>query len=243
MKNFLTLIIYTLIILSAAEARLHEIIREHSKIGFNIDYMMMSDVDGRFKIFRGTFDFDEQNKIVSNIKVEINSASVDSEDEKRDFHLRGHEFLFSEVHRYITFNAKGTFKINDNQSIIIPGTITLRGITKPFTLQGIYKGKGKDAWGKDNHFFAFSGKLNRKDFNINWNKKLDSGGYLVGDEIRIKIIAQTQFSGDKTPFSTHMIPDTKGIAEREALRKGQINKLTTSTDPKDHEKKEAKKKK
>lgn len=225
---------FILLLSVPAFGRQYELIREHSKIGFNIDYMMMSEVDGRFKIFNGDFDFNEQAKELSNIKVEITSESVDSNDEKRDFHLRGHEFLFTEVHRYITFNSKNVIKIKPDGTFEVPGTMALRGITKPITFHGVYKGSGKDAWGKDNHFFSLKGEINRKDYKMTWNKKLDTGGFLVGENIRINIVLQTQFIGDKTPFSTHMIPDTKGIQERELLKKGKIKKLTTSTDPKDH---------
>lgn len=230
----ISVMILTFLVMSVAHSRPYEIIREHSKIAFNIDYMVMSDVDGVFKVFRGTFDFNEATKELSNIKVEINTNSVDSNDEKRDFHLRGHEFLLTEVHPYITFNSKEKIKIAADNTFKVNGQMTLRGVTRPMTFQGVYKGQGKDAWGKDNHFFTLTGTIDRKDYKMTWNKKLDNGGLLVGDEIRIKIVLQTQFSGDKTPFSTHMIPDTKGIAERELLKKGKIKKLSTSTDPKDH---------
>jgi polyisoprenoid-binding protein YceI len=234
MKKYILTILFMFITTLPAFGRQYEFIREHSKIGFNIDYMMMSDVDGRFKVFHGDFDFNEKTKELSNIKVEINSESVDSNDEKRDFHLRGQEFLFSEVHRYITFTSKGVIKIKPDNTFEAPGVMSLRGISKPVTFHGVYKGSGKDAWGKDNHFFTLKGEINRKDYKMTWNKKLDNGGYLVGDVIRINIVLQTQFIGDKTPFSTHMIPDTKGLQERELLKKGKIKKLSTSTDPKDH---------
>jgi hypothetical protein len=69
---------------------------------------------------------------------------------------------------------------------------------------------------------------------MNWNKELDNGGLLVGDEVRIKISVQAQPKGEKTAFSTHMIPSTKGIIERDQLKRGKIKKLSTSTDPKEH---------
>ena len=70
---------------------------------------------------------------------------------------------------------------------------------------------------------------------MKWNKELDSGGYLVGDLIRLKMSAQAQVAGEKTAFSTHMIPSTKGIIERDQLKKGKIKKLSTSTDPNDQQ--------
>lgn len=217
-----------------AQARLYEIIREHSKIGFEIDYMVMSTVDGRFKVFRGFFEYDENRKEISKVNMEINSDSIDTNDQKRDFHLKGQEFLFSDAHRYITFTSPKTVKIAADNTFLLPGTLTLRGISKSVILKGVLKGKRKDSWGKDSTFFVFNTNINRKDFKMTWNKVIDGGGYLVGDEVRISLTMQTQFTGDKTPFSTHMVPMTKGIIERDLLRRGKIKKLSTSTDPKDH---------
>lgn len=234
-KYYTAFILLLFVCLSPANARQYELIREHSKISFDLDYMSMSNVDGSFKIFHGFFDFDEQKKIISKVKIEIKGTSIDTNDEKRDFHLRGHEFLFTDVHPFITFTAPQAVAIKADNTFSLPGKITLRGITKPITFEGVYKGAAKDAWGKDNSFFALKGLINRKDFNMTWNKKLDTGGYLVGDDIRINIVLQTQFIGDKTPFSTHMVPSTKGIIERDLLKKGKIKKLSTSTDPKERE--------
>jgi hypothetical protein len=116
----------------------------------------------------------------------------------------------------------------------VKGFLTIRGVKKEVTLNGIYKGKVLDPWNKENFFFEFETTIDRKDFGMNWNKELDNGGLLVGDEVRIKISVQAQPKGEKTAFSTHMIPSTKGIIERDQLKRGKIKKLSTSTDPKEH---------
>lgn len=218
----------------SASARDFVIIREHSKINFDIDYMGMTKVDGVFKVFNGDFKFDENSKEISAVNVDVSAKSVDTGDEKRDFHLRGHEFFLVETNPTINFKSPAKTKLRPDNSFILSGTMTIRGTTKPFSLQGFYKGKMKDAWGKDSHFFALKGTLNRKDFNMTWNKLLDNGGYLIGDQVGINIAVQSQAQGEVTPFSTHMIPSTKGIVERDLLKKGKIKKLTTSTDPNDH---------
>lgn len=223
-----------LLLTQAAYAKQFEVIKEHSRIGFDVDYMMMTKVEGQFKDYRGFFELNDKEDTLSNVKVEIVGESVDTNDGKRDFHLKGHEFFFVANYPEMTFKAQGPVKLVVGQKFKLAGELTLRGITKPVTLEGVYKGKIKDPWDKENYFFTLTGELNRKDFDIVWNKQMDAGGYLVGEVVRLNLVVQAQVLGEKTPFSTHMVPNTKGIQERNDLRKGKIKKLTTPTDPKDH---------
>lgn len=225
------------ILLSSAtcfvQAKDFVIIREHSRISFDIDYMSMTKVGGVFKTFYGDFKFDEATKEISNVNVDIAAKSIDTNDEKRDFHLRGHEFFLVETNPLVNFKSTAKALLKADNTFSLPGTLTMRGVSRPLTLEGVYKGKLKDAWGKDSYFFALKGSLNRKEFNMTWNKMLDNGGYLIGDEVAVNITVQSQPQGEITAFSTHMIPSTKGIIERDLLKKGKIKKLTTSTDPKE----------
>jgi polyisoprenoid-binding protein YceI len=233
MKYLLLLFVLAMTLSSAAHSTTLEIVREHSRVSFDIDYMVMTKVEGLFKGYHGFFDINDKENQLSNIRVEVTSDTVDTNDTKRDFHVRGHEFLYSAVYPDISFKAAGPVVINDAKKFKVEGLVTLRGITKPMVLEGVYKGKGKDPWGKDSYFLEMKGEVNRKDFGIVWNKQVDAGGYLLGDIVRLTIIVQAQKIGDKTPFSTHMIPSTKGIVERHDLKTGKIKKLTTPTDPKD----------
>lgn len=218
----------------SAYAKQMELIKEHSKIAFNVDYMVMTTVEGQFKSYQAFFDMNEAENEISNVRVTIVGDSVDTSDTKRDFHLRGHEFFFVANYPEITFKSTSPAKISEGQKFTLHGEITLRGITKPLSLEGFYKGKKKDPWGKDNYFFTFTGQLNRKQFDIVWNKEMDAGGFLVGDEVRLNLVVQSQLLGGKTAFSTHMVPTTKGIVERDQLKKGKIKKLSTPTDANDH---------
>lgn len=219
---------------SAADESTFEIIREHSRVAFDVDYMTVAKVDGIFKDFYGNFNFIEKTNEISNVNVDIIAKSVDTNDSKRDFHLRGQEFFLVETNPIINFKYSGKAVLTPDKSFSLPGVIKLRGMEKPFVLKGQYIGKNKDAWDKYSYFFKLTGVINRKEFNMSWNKALDNGGYLLGEKVNVNITLQAQVLGDKTAFSTHMIPSTKGIIEREMLRKGKIKKLTTSTDPKDH---------
>ena len=242
-KYLLVLFALALMISYSAHSKELEIIQEHSRVGFDVDYMLMTKVEGQFKKYTGLFELSAAEDHLSNVRVAINGKSVDTNDGKRDFHLKGHEFFFVASYPEITFKATGPVAIKTGEHFKLPGEMTLRGISKPLVLDGFYKGKIKDPWGKENYFFTLTGELDRKDFEIVWNKQMDTGGFLVGDKVRINIIVQSQIVGEKTSFSTHMIPSTKGIVERQDLKAGKIKKLSTSTDPKDYPKTKSEKKK
>lgn len=205
----------------------YEIIHEHSKISFEVDYMAITKVSGEFRKYNSTINI--QNSQIESLEVQIAADSVFTNDDKRDFHLKSHEFFFASKYPIIKFTAKNINIPKKLASINFTGNLELHGIVKSIPFHGIYRGTMKDPWGKENLFFEFEASLNRKDFGMNWNKELDQGGFLVGDKVNIKVLVQAQKKGDKTAFSTHMIPATKGIIERDQLRKGKINKLTTST--------------
>jgi polyisoprenoid-binding protein YceI len=215
-------------------ARELELNQDHSKILFDIDYMMMTTVQGAMKKYEGSFNMSTSETEISDIKVIIKSSSVDTNEPKRDFHIKGHEFFLVASYPEITFEAPGPVAIASGKKLKVKGFLTLRGIKKEILIDGVYKGKAMDPWNKENYFFDFNTSINRKDFGMNWNKELDNGGVLVGDIVRINISVQAQPIGERTAFSTHMIPSTKGIVERDQLKRGKIKKLSTSTDPADH---------
>ncbi len=228
------IIIMLLLNSTLASARLLEINHDHSKVLFDIDYMKLATVQGTLKSYQGTFNMSMGENEISDVSVIIDASSVDTNEAKRDFHIKGHEFFLVASYPEIRFEALGPVSIIKDSKFKIKGFLTLRGIKKEIWLEGLYKGRMLDPWNKENYFFELNTEINRKDFGMNWNKELDTGGVLVGDKVRIKISLQAQPSGDKTAFSTHMIPSTKGIIERDQLNKGKIKKLSTSTDPKDH---------
>lgn len=216
--------------INVSYAKKLEIVHEHSKIGFNINYMMVTDVEGTFKKYQGDFEINDAENALSNIQVNVETKSVDSNDKKRDFHLKGHEFFYSAKFPQATFKANGPVTIAPHKEFRVEGTMTFRDVSKPFTFTGTYKGKQKDPWGKDNYFFELKGTMNRKDYGIVWNKVMDNGGALIGDDVHLVITIQAQTKGEKTPFSTHMVPETKGIKERKELMQGKRKELSTSTE-------------
>jgi len=158
----------------------------HSEIQFSAKHLMISTVRGRFHKFTATVDGDEQNPTAAQVDVQIEAASIDTRDEKRDAHLRSPDFLDVENYPYITFKSKRVEKIDDSNGKLI-GDLTIRDVTREVVLDVEYAGQAKTPWGTTSAGFSASTKINRKDWNLNWNVALETGGWLVGDQITINI--------------------------------------------------------
>ncbi len=158
---------------------------EHSTIEFRVTHMVVSKTTGRFMDYAGFIDMDAEVGTVTAIEATIKSGSVNTNHEKRDTHIRNADFLDVEQYPTMTFKMKSYKKTAENFTAV--GDFTLRGATKEITLVGRYNGTTKDPWGNTRAGFSAEGKLNRKDFGLVWNKTLDSGGLVVGDEVQIRL--------------------------------------------------------
>jgi len=156
---------------------------EHSTIEFRVVHMIVSKTTGRFTDYTGFVDMDTDVGTVKAIEATIKAGSVNTNHEKRDAHIRNADFLDVEHYPTMTFKMKSYKKTAG--SFIAVGDLTLHGVTKEVTLTGHYNGATKDPWGNTRAGFSAEGKLNRKDFGLIWNKTLDSGGLVVGDEVQI----------------------------------------------------------
>lgn len=161
----------------------------HSKVEFEIDYLKISSVTGKFNVYEGSFNFSPQSGKLSNVRASINASSIDTENEKRDNHLRTDDFFAVKKHPKITFVSK-SIKHRNNKPVSMTGDITMRGVTKSITLDLKYKGIIEDPWKNKKIFIHAEGKLKRKDFGVNWNKSLDKGGLLIGDEVTINLVIE-----------------------------------------------------
>jgi polyisoprenoid-binding protein YceI len=156
----------------------------HSKVGFKVKHLMISNVQGYIR------EFDAQVTTTGNdfssavISVSLNSASIDTEVPDRDTHLRSADFLDAVNHPKIAFNGTKVKDLGDNM-YELTGNLDIKGITKPVVLSVEYGGLVTDPWGNTKAGFTVSGKINRKDWGLNWNAALEAGGVLVGEEIRI----------------------------------------------------------
>jgi polyisoprenoid-binding protein YceI len=158
---------------------------EHSTIEFRVTHMVVSKTTGRFTDYVGFVDMDAEAGTVRAIEATIEAGSVNTNHEKRDTHLRNTDFLDVEHYPTMTFKMKSYKKTAESLTVV--GDFTLRGVTKEITLVGRYNGATKDPWGNTRAGFSAEGKLNRKDFGLIWNKTLDSGGLVVGDEVQIRL--------------------------------------------------------
>ena len=158
----------------------------HTYIGFSAKHMVITNVKGRFKEFFGGFNFDEKSKTLKDVKLNIAAKSIDTEVEKRDNHLRSPDFLDVTKHPIITFVMKDTGFLEDNKLWMV-GDLTIHGVTDEIRLKGEFLGSVKDFKGKQRVGFTGTGKLDRFNYGLQWNKLLELGGAVVSREIKLII--------------------------------------------------------
>ena len=158
----------------------------HSEIQFSVKHMMISTVRGRFNKFSGTIEADEQNPASARVEVQIDAASIDTGEEKRDAHLRSPDFLNVDQYPHITFRSTKLERQDETHGKLY-GDLTIRDVTKPVSLDVEYTGMAKSPWGTVSAGFSAQTKINRKDWGLNWNVALETGGWLVSDELKVNI--------------------------------------------------------
>jgi polyisoprenoid-binding protein YceI len=168
-----------------AEMARYDVDPDHSTIEFRVAHMVISKTTGHFKDYSGFIEMDPEAQTVKTIEATIKTASVNTNHEKRDTHLRTADFFDAEKYPTMTYTLKQYHKNGEHYTAV--GDLTLRGVTKELTLTGNFNGITKDPWGNVRAGFNAEGKLNRKDFGMVWNKALDSGGLVVGDDVYIKL--------------------------------------------------------
>jgi len=156
----------------------------HSKIAFKVKHLMISNVLGSFREFEGAVSTVGNDFSKSVISFSLNTASVDTEIADRDGHLKSADFFDAENYPKITFEGNGLTDLGDDLYTLI-GNLTIKGVTHPVTLNVEHGGVGSDPWGNVKAGFAITGKINRKDWGLTWNAALETGGVLVGEEVRI----------------------------------------------------------
>lgn len=158
----------------------------HSDIQFSVRHMMISKVRGRFENFSGTVNFDESNPTNTTVEIAVDLNSINTRDEKRDGHLRSADFFDVENYPTMTFVSKKVEQTDEFNGRLI-GDLTIRGVTHEVALDVQYSGTAKSPWGTVSAGFSAKGKVNRKEFGLNWNAALETGGVLVGEDVEIAI--------------------------------------------------------
>lgn len=158
----------------------------HSTVSFVVRHMAFAKVRGSFGTFEGTITYDPANITNSSANITIDASSVDTKDENRDNHLRSNDFFGAEENPQITFVSTSVTP-DDDEEFELHGDLTMNGVTRPVTLEVEFNGSGQSPMGAEVYSFSAETKVNRKDFNMNWNAALETGGFLVSDEVKIEI--------------------------------------------------------
>ena len=164
----------------------------HSSVAFAVKHMMFTTVRGRFTDVKGTIEVDEQNPDRSTVNVEIGAASIDTGAGDRDVHLRSGDFLDVEKQPAITFRSKRVEGASPTagKTFKLVGNLTIRGKSVEVTLDAEFEGIGADPWGGTRAGYRATGTIDRRQWGLTWNQALETGGILVGNDMKLEIEAQ-----------------------------------------------------
>ncbi len=174
--------------LALAQAATWNIDTAHTRAGFSVKHLVISDVKGEFSKTEGKAQIDEADLTRSTVEVTIDAASVDTRDPKRDAHLKSADFFDAAKFPTITFKSTKVEAGKDG-ALTVTGDLTMHGVTKPVTLEGSVTKAITDPWGLTRRGASFTGKLDRKAWGISWGKTTDVGA-VVGDEVKLDIQAE-----------------------------------------------------
>jgi polyisoprenoid-binding protein YceI len=157
----------------------------HSRLGFVARHAMVTKVRGSFNTFDATVDVDGDDLAASKVSVTIDVNSIDTRNEQRDGHLRSNDFLDIATYPEITFVSTEVTPVGDDV-IRVTGDLTIKGVSKPVTIDFTYEGSAVDPFGNQRVGFEGSVVINRKDWGITWNAALETGGVLVSDKVTLE---------------------------------------------------------
>lgn len=166
----------------------------HSGISFSVSHLVISDVEGRFKEFEATMRGLKDDFTDAVIEVTVKPSSIDTDNEKRDNHLRSADFFDSDKFPEGTFQST-SIKKTGKDAYVIKGDLTLRGVTKPVELKAKLRGVAKDPWGATRAGFKATTTIDRTEWGLTWNKALETGGLLVGNEVELTINVEFVLQG------------------------------------------------
>jgi len=181
----------TLLVASAAAADSAEwtVDPSHSQIGFSVSHLVVSTVKGHFKEFSAKAKLDDADPTKSVVDVSIPVNSISTGDDKRDAHLKSADFFDAANFPNIVFHSTKIARVG-GQKFKVDGELTIHGVTKPVKLDGTLSQPVKSPWGKDVRGAEIFGKIKRSEYGLTWNKALDGGGFVVGDDVKLEIAVE-----------------------------------------------------
>lgn len=161
----------------------------HSEVGFAVKHLMISTVRGRFAGVTGSIAFVEGDFSQARAEVTIDAASIDTREDKRDAHLRSGDFFDVEKFPSLTFKSRRVQAISGDTFQLV-GDLTIKDVTQEVVLDVEFEGAQKDPWGNQKSAFTATSKISRSAFGLTWNAALETGGVLVGDDVKISLDVQ-----------------------------------------------------
>ena len=172
-----------------ATATTFSIDASHTEVGFEVKHLMISTVRGRFGAVEGTIELNEADPEKSSVEVTIEAASIDTRAEQRDAHLRSPDFF--DVEKYPTLSFRSTsVTMPEKGRYKVTGDLTIRDVTREVVLDVNDEGRGVDPWGGERAAFSATTRIDRRDFGLTWNQGLETGGVLVGNDVKIVLDVQ-----------------------------------------------------
>ena len=185
MRKFIVVIVFAFLGSSMLAADTYNLDKAHTSIGFTVSHLVISHVSGNFRDFTGTIAYEPNDVTKSAVEVHIVANSVNTGDDKRDGHLRSPDFFDVQKFPELTFKSTKIEKKGDGY--VAYGPLTIHGVTKDVELPFTIAGTIKDQMGKSHLVAQSSITISRKDYGLVWNRPLESGGVLVGDEVKIDL--------------------------------------------------------
>ncbi|MDH4157011.1 MAG: YceI family protein [candidate division Zixibacteria bacterium] len=192
-KRFITAGVLLLAMAATSQAEQWTLDKAHSSISFSVRHLVVSKTRGHFNDFNGTVDFDGKDLAKGRVEFTVQTASIDTDNQNRDDHLRSDDFFNVEKFPTMTFVSRKVEPGEGNKFKLI-GDLTIRDVTKEVTFDGEFSGAVVDPWGNTKAGFSAQAMINRQDFNVKWNQALDAGGFVVGDDVNIFVELEMQKS-------------------------------------------------
>lgn len=170
----------------------------HTDVLFTVKHLGINDVTGRFQTFEGAFEFDPATQTLKGMHAEIQTASVNTSNEKRDGHLKSDDFFNVDQFPVMRFVSTAVAPAGAGR-FRVTGDLTIRDRTRPVTLDVTLRGTVKDPWGNDRAAFTATGTINRQDFGVRWSKPIETGGLVVSNDVQVQISAEGVLQGGDLP--------------------------------------------
>ena len=186
LKKPLILVAALMIFAVGVQAETWTVDATHSSMSFSVSHMVVSKTKGGFNDFEGTINFDGKNLAAGSVELSAKIASIDTDDEKRDGHLKGADFFDAE--KYPTMSFKSTsVVVGEGSEFKLVGDLTMKGVTKEVTFDCELNGVVDDPWGNTRAGFSAGTTIDRQDFGISFSKTMDAGGLMVGNDVSISL--------------------------------------------------------